>query len=281
MRKIERDGLTLLRLTDAAPPPADWAYAFPAHADEAYQQARQHWAPDGRFHTAFAVHVVIGEGGVALIDAGIGPGPVAYFGGLHGRLDAELAAAGVAPADVTAVLLTHLHLDHVGWASRDETPCFPNASYAAPAAELDHWRRNGAQAALPHHVTAFEAHVAPLVAAGRLMGLEEGATAPGAKWLRFRSAPGHTPGHAAVVSERAGLIVAGDAWHSPAQIERPDWCHRADRDPASAIASRKALARLAAEARALVAVGHFPEEAGFGSVVGSESDGFHWVPLDP
>ncbi len=281
MRKIERGGLTLLRLTDAAPPAADWAYAFPAHAEEADQQARQRWAPDGRFHTAFAVHVVVGDGGVALIDAGIGPGPVTYFGGLRGRLDAELAAAGVATSDVTAVLFTHLHLDHVGWASRDATPCFPNARYAAPAAELEHWLRNGDAAALPHHVAAFEAHVAPLIAEGRLAGLQEGAPAPGADWLQFRSVPGHTPGHAAVVSERAGLIVAGDAWHSPAQIERPDLCHRADRDPAAAIASRKALARFAADAQALVAVGHFPEAAGFGSVVGGEADGFRWVPLYP
>ncbi len=281
MRTIDHGGLTLLRLTDATPPPADWAYAFPSHAGDADQPPRRRWAPDEKFHTAFTVHAVVGDGGVALIDLGIGPGPVAYFGGLEGSLVRELAAAGLAPTDVTAVLFTHLHLDHVGWASRDGKPCFPNARYAAPAAEVDHWRRNGAASALPHHVVAFESHLAPLLAEGRLTPLAEGAPMPGADWLRFRQVPGHTPGHAAVVSERARLIVAGDAWHSPAQIERPDWCHRADRDAASAIASRQALARYAADSGALVAVGHFQEEAGFGQIVRDEGDACRWVPQDP
>jgi glyoxylase-like metal-dependent hydrolase (beta-lactamase superfamily II) len=278
MRKIDHEGLTLLRLTDAAPAPADWAYAFPAHRDDADQEAQRRWAPDGTFHTAFTVHAVIGPGGVALIDAGIGPGPVAYFGGLRGRLDEELQAAGIRPEEVTAVLLTHLHLDHVGWISRAGKPCFPKARYRLPAAELDHWRRRGAEAALPHHVAAFEAHVAPLLEQGSLEGLESGQPAPGAPFLRFLPVPGHTPGHAAVVSDGEGLIVAGDAWHSPAQVERPDWGHRADRDPAAAVQARSGLARLAAERSSLVAVGHFPEASGFGTVV-ADAGGFRWDPI--
>ncbi len=279
MRKIEADGLTLLRLTDATPPPADWSYSFAAHASDPDQEARQRWAPDGKFHTHFTVHAVIGEGGIALIDAGIGPGPVAYFNGLCGRLGEELAAAGVMPEAVTAVLFTHLHLDHVGWASREGAPCFPNARYHLPTAELDHWRRSGSAAALPHHVAAFETHVAPLLAQGRLGGLEEGRAAPGAPFLRFRPAHGHTSGHAAVVSEEERLIVAGDAWHSPAQLERPDWGHRADRDPAAAVHARIGLARLAAERRSLVAAGHFPVASGLGRVITTADGGFRWQPV--
>jgi glyoxylase-like metal-dependent hydrolase (beta-lactamase superfamily II) len=283
MRCVDLNGVQVLSLTDAAPPPAEWGYAFPKHVAEIDDPARRRWAPDGRFHTRFTVFALVHDGAVTLVDAGIGAGPSAYFGGLAGSLDREMAAAGLTPAMVSCVMLTHVHLDHVGWASRDGKPWFANARYLAPAAELEHWRRHGSEAALPHHVAAFESHVAPLLASGLLVGLTEGeAAAPAGMPLAYRALPGHTPGHAAVVLDHGpqALAIAGDSWHSPAQIERPDWCHRADRDPAAAIASRTALARWASDTGALVGAGHFPEAVGFGHIRTSESGGLAWRPLD-
>lgn len=281
MRRVELKGVTVLRLTDAAPPPADWSYAFAAHAADMDDPARKRWAPDGRFRTSFTVHALVRDGAATLIDAGIGPDASAYFNGLSGRLDSELAAAGLTPEMVTCVMFTHFHLDHIGWASREGQPYFPNARYVAPSAELAHWQANGAQAALPHHVAAFERHVAPLLARGLLDGLEDGQPAPGATPLTYRSLPGHTPGHAAVIFAGDGetFAVAGDAWHSPAQVERPDWGHRADRDPPAAMASRMRFAQWTAETGALVAAGHFPDVSGFGHVVAGEGGGFSWRPL--
>ena len=233
MNRVDLGGVTVLALTDAAPPPADWTYAFPAHAAAADSPARRRWAPDRRFHTRFTVHAVVRAGRVTLVDAGLGPGPSAYFGGLSGRLDRALAEAGLTPDMVDCVMFTHFHLDHVGWASRDGAPCFPRARYVAPSAELAHWQRHGTQSALSHHVAAFEQHIAPLVGQGLLDALPDGQVAPSAAGLTFRSLPGHTPGHAAVVLDAPGaaVAIAGDTWHSPAQVEHPDWCHRADREP--------------------------------------------------
>ena len=76
------------------------------------------------------------------------------------------------------------------------------------------------------------------------------------------------------------LAIAGDAWHSPAQIERPDWGHRADGDPQAAAASRTALARWAHESGAIVAAGHFPEPQGFGTIKATPAGGLCWTPLD-
>jgi len=275
MRRLRIGDLTMLRLTDAAPPPALWTYAFPAA--EAGDAAAGRWAPDGLFHTAFAAHALIADGTVTLVDAGLGPEPSAYFGGLAGRLDREMAAAGLAPDMVSCVMLTHLHLDHVGWASAGGAPCFPNASYVLPAAELAHWRRAGADAALPHHVAAFERCVAPLLDRGLMDGLDDGQPAPGGVPLRYMPLPGHTPGHAAVVHGDGALVIAGDAWHSPAQVERPDWGHRADRDGPAAARSRVELARYCAARRATVAAGHFPEDVGIG-VVDEAEGGFNWRP---
>ncbi|MFT7650132.1 MAG: glyoxylase-like metal-dependent hydrolase (beta-lactamase superfamily II), partial [Candidatus Poriferisodalaceae bacterium] len=56
----------------------------------------------------------------------------------------RLAAAGFAPEEVTTVLCTHLHVDHVGWntvlAGDVWTPTFPNARYLFGETEWQHWR---------------------------------------------------------------------------------------------------------------------------------------------
>ncbi|WP_342363598.1 MBL fold metallo-hydrolase [Terrarubrum flagellatum] len=281
MKRVELKNATVFRLIDASPPPADWAYAFAAHAAEIDATARRRWAPDGLFHTNFSAHAIVSEGTVALIDAGLGPEPSAYFNGLRGRLDQELSAASLTPDMVSCVMFTHLHLDHVGWASRDGQPCFPNARYVIPKAELAHWKSRGAEAALPHHVAAFERHIAPLLARGLVDERGDGERAPGAIPLAYRLLPGHTAGHSAVMLEGgdAPLVIAGDSWHSPAQIERLDWSHRADHDPEAAVSSRMRLAQWASGTNALIAAGHFPEDAGFGHVEARSEGGFVWRPL--
>lgn len=280
MRRINIGDVALIALTDAEPAPAEWSYAFARHAEEADAPARHRWAPDGTFRTRFTVHALVQDGRATLIDAGLGPGPHAYFGGLGGQLDREMAAAGVTPEMVDCVMFTHFHLDHIGWASRDGTPCFPNARYVAPAAELAHWRAQGGQAALPHHVAAFERALAPLIARELVLGLEPDQPAPHGIPLSYKALPGHTAGHCAVILERGSrpLAVAGDSWHSPAQIERPDWGHRADSDPQSAVLSRRLLAQWAHDTGALVAAGHFPEEQGIGEIEAT-AEGLRWRPV--
>ena len=280
MARLELDGWTALSLTDAAPGPAAWSHAFPHDAPEAGDPSMARHAPDGLFRTRFAVLALRRGNEVALVDAGLGPGPSAYFGGMRGGLDRALAQEGIAPEAVTCVAFTHFHLDHVGWASVEGRAFFPNAAYAAPAAELAHWAEAGAQAALPHHVEAFERHLAPLIAVGRIAALGDGGSPEGWPELRYRAAPGHTPGHAALIlAARTPLLIAGDSWHSPVQIERPDWCHRADRDRAAAVRSRRALADWAAAAGAVVAAGHFPEGREFGRIVDAPGGGRRFMAL--
>lgn len=281
MVRLELDGWTALSLTDAAPQPAPWCHAFPHDPPEADDTAMARHAPDGLFRTRFAVLALRRGAEVALVDAGLGPGPSAYFGGLRGGLDRALAAHGIAPEAVTCVAFTHFHLDHVGWASVGAEPCFPRAAYAAPAAELAHWRASPSQAALPHHVEAFERHVAPLLAKGRIAALEDGAAPDGWPELSYRAAPGHTPGHSALILQAARpLLAAGDSWHSPVQIERPHWCHRADRDRAAAVASRRALADWAVETGAIIAAGHFPPGQEFGRIIAAPEGGHRFLALD-
>ncbi|MCW3475011.1 MBL fold metallo-hydrolase [Limobrevibacterium gyesilva] len=274
-------GATLFALCDAEPPPADWAYSFPTAAIDAHRDVADAWLPDGKFHTRFGVFALVDGVRITLVDTGVGPGPHAYFPGLAGRLLAEMEDAGLDPAAVDTVLFTHFHLDHVGWAcGGDGRPTFPKARYLAPAAELAHWQSEGRQAALPHHVAAYERCIAPLVVSGRLETAESGEAllAPG---LSFVAAPGHTKGHHAVLVEGRGrpVLIAGDLWHSPAQIAVPAWCHRADRDQPRAIESRTRLAGWAAEAGAIVAAGHFPHDRVFGTIMRATGGGLTFAPL--
>ena len=160
------------------------------------------------------------------------------------------------------MVFTHLHVDHVGWA-----PFLPGARFIVAEAEWAHWSRRDPSPGLPHHVEAVQRCVAPLAEAGRLRAVPAGAEiAPG---IVLREATGHTPGHHAV-EVRDRLLIAGDAWHNPAQVEVPAWCHRADRDRPAATATRIRLATEARDRGWLVAAGHFTDQNAFGRIEGED-----------
>jgi glyoxylase-like metal-dependent hydrolase (beta-lactamase superfamily II) len=84
-------------------------------------------ADDGMLELALGGFLVRHGDTVALVDTGVGLLDAAGFQG--GMLIDNLAKLGVAPDDVTDVLFTHLHFDHVGWATSKGAVVFPNATY--------------------------------------------------------------------------------------------------------------------------------------------------------
>jgi glyoxylase-like metal-dependent hydrolase (beta-lactamase superfamily II) len=238
---------------------------------------------DDQFRTRFAVFALEQRGRIILIDAGLGPQPSPYFGGLRGYLRNEMSRAGIDVSAVAHVLFTHFHIDHIGWAAHpDGTPMFPNATYHAPRAELDHWRLHGARAALPHHVEAFERSLAPLIGAGLIAPEDPARSIAELNGISvaYRAVPGHTPGHHAVeIAGKEVVLIAGDAWHSPVQIAVPDWCHRADRDPGQARRARIALAEWACDRKAIVASGHFLETICFGRIGAGRGTRWEYQPI--
>jgi glyoxylase-like metal-dependent hydrolase (beta-lactamase superfamily II) len=268
MRQVDIAGAPVFALCDCTPGSAACAWSFPDAVLVEHPNAAR-WFEGGVFHTRFGPFLIRTEAGDVLIDCGIGPGPSDYFPGLRGNLPASLAAAGSALEKIGAVLFTHLHVDHVGWA-----PVLPNARFFVAEQEWAHWSQ-GPVAGLPHHVEAIARCIQPLAQAGRIEFLQAGAAIlPGIVPI---AAFGHTPGHCAILV-RERLLIAGDTWHNPAQIEVPAWCHRADMDKAAAIATRTRIAEAAHRGNWIVAAGHFTEANAFGRIA-AHANGYAFIPL--
>lgn len=183
-----------------------------------------------------------------LVDAGVGTIDNGRYAG--GRFLDSLRGHGVAPEDVTDVVFTHLHFDHVGWATRKGAIVFPNATYRVHEADWAHFVDSpdadpGAVRKLTPLTERLETFDADTV------------LAPG---LSTRHTPGHTPGSTVFVvadgDERALLL--GDVVHSVVELYERDWEAVFDVDPVAARAVRNAVADEVADSTDVVVGAHFP-----------------------
>jgi len=207
----------------------------------------------------FFTPVLVETGGeTVLFDTGLAPDGVL----------AALAAAGHAPEDVTLVVITHMHGDHIGGLSAGGVPTFPKARCVTGRIEWDHWAAAGNE--------TFEARVRPL--ADRFTFLADGDTVtPG---ITASLAPGHTPGHMIFRLESAGralMLTADTANHYLWSVGHPDWEVRFDMDRAQAIATRqRVLGAIAAER--IPFIGYHMPFPGAGFLEPTET-GFRFVPM--
>ena len=211
-------------------------------------------------------------GRTVLVDTGCGGTMQASAGKLFGHL----AAAGVAPAAIDTILLTHMHGDHSnGLTDPSGTANFPNATVTMREAEWAYWSDDANIAVMertgngiPYFAMARQ-QMAPY--RDRMRLFSGGEVAPGVTAVPL---PGHTPGHTGYRVESGGqsLLIWGDITHVPeVQIPRPDVTVTYDVDPAQAEASRRTILEQTAASRELVAGMHlhFP---GYAHVVRDGAD---------
>jgi glyoxylase-like metal-dependent hydrolase (beta-lactamase superfamily II) len=200
-----------------------------------------------------------------------------------GRMAKNLAAAGISPAAVDAVILTHLHPDHVaGLLTTDKAVAFPNASVHVSEAEHGFWTSPDIYGKAPAEFKAFfdlaRASIKPYADAGKLMLFKgDGELMSGISTV---AAPGHTMGHTLVrvASNGSQLLIWGDVVHNWAlQFPEPDRALAFDTDQQMAIATRKKVFDMVVADRLMIAGAHLPFP-GLGHV-GKASTGYAYVPV--
>lgn len=220
-------------------------------------------------------YLIQAGGRAALVDTGSGD----TMGPTLGKLFDNLAACGVAAADVDTILLTHMHPDHSnGLTKADGTKYFPNAAVVVSETDVKHWHDDGARARSPESQQGryFD------VARQQIAPYQNQRKTPGDGVFPHVNAvnlSGHTPGHTGYLVESGGeaLLIWGDICHVPdIQVRHPEVTMAFDTDPQQAIATRKRAFDMAVADKLLVAGMHlhFP---GF-SYMTREGSGYRMIP---
>lgn len=221
------------------------------------------------------------ESGRRVILVDTGAGPVATT---SGAIAARLEMCGILPKDVETVVLTHAHPDHIGGAvDARGYPAFPHAGYVLLEREYEFWMRPRAELGgmqIPPQVRQPMQATARRSLAALHFQLEpiarETELAPGVVAI---PAPGHTPGHLAVLIASAGekLLNLGDAAVHPLHLEEPSWQNGFDLEGGLAMTTRRQLMDRAAAENMHVMAFHFPFPS-VGRITPRTQGGWDWTP---
>lgn len=262
----------------------DGSFTFPAAAFAANQPEGSIDGFLGRFglptdFVTLHLQVTLIQSGDATVLIDTGMGDVTFPGNQpdNGRLLKSLAAVGVAAGDVTHVILSHGHPDHIGACAMGGKPTFPNATYYLTPKELEFWTQApGSEANFPNFMLGVgNAQLEPVRDLIKPYG-DGDQIVPG---ITAVAAPGHTLDHHAFLLEGGGksvLHMVDAAVHWLVGPEEPEWSLAVEMDPAAAATTRRKLFSEAAAKHMTVIGYHFPFP-GIGVVVEQDA-GWRFVP---
>ena len=201
---------------------------------------------------------------LALVDTGTGDEGFKSSKGINGRLPLSLAAAGIDPASIDAVIISHYHVDHInGLLKADGSLAFPNAEILVPATEHKFWMDDGemSRATKPRVVFGFKntRRVFSGEVLKRVRTYDWNKEVIGG--VTAIATPGHTPGHSSHVVSSGGksVYVQADVTHAPFLFARhPEWHFMLDVDPVAAEATRRKVYDMLVADRMLVQGFHYP-----------------------
>ncbi|CAK7045180.1 MAG: Hydroxyacylglutathione hydrolase [Desulfovibrio sp.] len=230
------------------------------------EAAMKKLAPEGTVPAGVTVFLIQANGKNILVDTGNGPG--------KGALLSLLTKLGLTPNDIDAILLTHMHGDHVGGLQENGNPVYTKAKVYVSTPELLYWTQNAAPG---QERTANMAKAVQKAYGANLVSFELGASVI----PDITSVPlvGHTPGHTAflVHSEKVAILFWGDIVHGAAiQFPLPEVCAQYDMDVPKAVNARKSAMQLAADKKIPVAGAHLPFPA-IGRVA-RDGEAFTYLP---
>ena len=239
--------------------------------------------PTDSIELALNVMVVKSKDRLILLDTGMG----IFAEALQGRLLTSLADAGFNASDVTDVILSHGHPDHIGGlVDKQSNLVFANADLYMAKAEFDFWQQATIEDFKNSPLYKMQDFVKQIIAGIRnvlktiqpklkFIDLQKGLH----DMFSFQLAPGHTPGltMTTITSNNEKLIFIADLIHSDALLfAHPEWGFTGDTNIQMAVASRiKILQQLAVNKTKTFAY-HLPYP-GLGHVR-RKDNAFEWVP---
>ena len=238
--------------------PHDPAFIANASVDDVKDAMTKAGLPADFVSIPFTVVVVRSGGKTVLCDSGTG-GQVQPTAG---KMMANMKAAGIDPATIDTILISHCHPDHIfGLMEKDTNkPVFPNAEIVISDVEYKFWTDPAVIDRLPEARKGLARRIQAVFPTWKNIRQVSGEpeVAPG---IRFVSAPGHTPGHRAfhLASGASELMISNDTAYVPALVvANPGWHGQYDQDAATAEASRrKMLDRVIAD-KVMICGYHFP-----------------------
>jgi glyoxylase-like metal-dependent hydrolase (beta-lactamase superfamily II) len=206
----------------------------------------------------FTVIVVKTGGKTILCDSGTG-GQVQPTAG---KMMANMKAAGIDPAKIDTILISHFHPDHIfGLMEKDTNkPVFPDVEIIVSDAEYKFWTDPAVIDRLPEARKGLARRIQAVFPTWKNIRQVTGEpeVAPG---IRFVSSPGHTPGHRAfhLSSGSSQLMISNDTAYVPALVvANPDWHGQYDQDAALAETSRRKLLDRVIADKIMICGYHFP-----------------------
>ena len=253
---------------------------FAPHADPVIltEFLTDHFYTPGELTLAGNILVVKADNRIILFDTGSG----SHLFTTTGKLVENLAAAGIEEQDITDIVITHAHPDHVGGLIHaDGSTAFATADVYISKAEFDYWTdRNidlsseSLDETTKMSIEFARNHIA--VVQDRLKFFQDNEVL--FDCLRLELAPGHTPGHTVTTlfSEGEELVHMADTFQHILLLAHPEWGSLIDTDFELAVSSRKNLGNQWAAEKKLIFGDHLPFP-GLGYVK-KRNDGFEWLP---
>lgn len=271
---------------DCGAPPAGGQLVVGPPLEEVYALLREHGL--GRQAPRINVTALAVQRGdrTILIDSGFGIFATPDGANRPGRVQPNLAAAGVAPDDVDLVILSHPHGDHGGGLLQPGgTLTYPNARYVLPRREWEFWIA-GEPDLSPALITDDFRAAMKMQARTVLPAIEHrlNLAEPGdevAEGMRLLATPGHTPGLVGVEIDGGGermLYLADVFMHPVISVKRPQWRVPMDLDGETSADTRRRLLTRLADSGELVFSTHFPWPA-LGWINARRGE-HEWVPVE-